>query len=71
MRSGQCIVDRNDNGGADQNAVLLFFGDHQGTFLNPETLAEPGRHNDGATFANFGGLQWFLLLSECLIISKA
>jgi len=47
------------DGGADQYSLVAFFGDHQGSFLDPETTAQARRDDDRSAFADFAGFDVF------------
>src|SRR5437660_48595 len=44
---------RDDSGGTNQNAIFLFFGNHQGSFFDAKTLAQPGGNDDRASLTYF------------------
>jgi hypothetical protein len=49
------FFDGNDGGGAQQDAVISSFGSDERAFVETEALAELGRDDDSAAFADFGG----------------
>jgi len=68
------LFNRNDDGGAKEDAVLAGFGGDEGAFVETEALAELRGDDDRAAFADFGGFHEVLAssgISECQIFGHA
>jgi len=54
---GRVDLDRQRNGGPDEDAILALLSDDERAFLDAELPAQPGGDDDGASLADAAGLR--------------
>src|SRR5580658_5857459 len=68
---GSVLFDGDEHGGAKQNAFVAWLGGDVGAFFEAKAAAEFCGYDNGAAFADAGGIQGSASSSECQEVSIA